>query len=665
MRLYILTIFLALTSVTLFSQNLADSIKYQSIGLEPIDNIGTIGFLESQGKTFVYNQKSTTNGLEICLSEIDNLDLTLLDSCSYIFNTNLIKNNSLSNAEDIDNDGDQDIVLVENGEFDLISKVWIFENISNNSTVEFNDPYLIPGIDIFVSGYPSFVNLNDDEFVDIIISDLHGEITSIINNGDHTFSETDVTIENLTSDGVMNSFIEFSHFNESYLLKFNSKDGFNLFQYDNLIINPLNDSLFKFHYIDPVRNKFFQMSLLDRTQDRDILLSSIFFDDEKGYSTHYYLAYGIFNDAVDNDNDGFTADVDCDDNNPEVNPDQTEESYNGIDDDCNPATLDDDLDQDGFVLDEDCDDSNSNINPDEVEEPYNGLDDDCNPQTPDDDLDQDGFVLSVDCNDNNPDINPGAQELCNNIDDNCNNIIDEGLVFETYYIDDDGDGFGNPNQTISDCTQPQGTSTNDQDCDDSNPNINPNATDIPDNSIDEDCNGEDSTEIVDNDGDGFGTDVDCDDNNPEIYPGQTEEPYNGLDDDCDLSTLDDDLDEDGFVLAEDCDDNNPDINPDAEDIPNNGIDEDCDGEDFLSSTHELANSIVSIYPNPTIDVINIDVIGRLNYNASLYNLEGKQIRTISNSNQITVEDIPQGIYLLEIKDIQTGQKVVEQIIIGR
>ena len=59
------------------------------------------------------------------------------------------------------------------------------------------------------------------------------------------------------------------------------------------------------------------------------------------------------------DGDGYTSDVDCDDNNSDINPGQEEEPYNGIDDDCDPETLDDDLDQDGFALADDCDDNNS------------------------------------------------------------------------------------------------------------------------------------------------------------------------------------------------------------------------------------------------------------------------------------------------------------------
>lgn len=122
----------------------------------------------------------------------------------------------------------------------------------------------------------------------------------------------------------------------------------------------------------------------------------------------------------DLDQDGFNLSEDCDDLNPDINPDIIEIEYNGLDDDCDANTLDDDLDQDGYNLSEDCDDLNSSVNPGSVELTYNGIDDDCNENTLDDDLDQDGYNLSEDCDDLNPDVNPIAEEIPNNgIDENC------------------------------------------------------------------------------------------------------------------------------------------------------------------------------------------------------------------------------------------------------
>jgi hypothetical protein len=58
-----------------------------------------------------------------------------------------------------------------------------------------------------------------------------------------------------------------------------------------------------------------------------------------------------------------------------------------------------------------------------------------------------------DCNDNNAAINPGATENpCNGIDDNCNGTIDEGTPL--WYADADGDGYGNPAQSLASCNQP-------------------------------------------------------------------------------------------------------------------------------------------------------------------------------------------------------------------
>ena len=127
----------------------------------------------------------------------------------------------------------------------------------------------------------------------------------------------------------------------------------------------------------------------------------------------------VFN--LDADGDGYTGDAgDCDDENPNVNPGVVETPYNGIDDDCDLNTPDDDLDGDGFPLIVDCDDENPDVHYFSDEIPYNGLDDDCNEETRDDDLDEDGYELAEDCDDENDMIYPGAEEIPGNgIDEDC------------------------------------------------------------------------------------------------------------------------------------------------------------------------------------------------------------------------------------------------------
>lgn len=108
-----------------------------------------------------------------------------------------------------------------------------------------------------------------------------------------------------------------------------------------------------------------------------------------------------------------------------------------------------------------------------------------------------GYTTNVipggDCDDNNKDVHPGATEICGNgIDDNCDGQIDEGCTVYTFYKDADGDTYGDPASPITNFTGivPVGYVTNNKDCNDNNKNVNPAATEICGNGIDDNCNGQ-------------------------------------------------------------------------------------------------------------------------------------------------------------------------------
>ena len=123
----------------------------------------------------------------------------------------------------------------------------------------------------------------------------------------------------------------------------------------------------------------------------------------------------------------------------------------------------------------------------------------------------------------------------------------------TYYRDADGDGYGDPANTTEADSAPDGYVSDNTDCDDTNADVNPGATEVC-NGIDDNCDGQIDEGVMttyygDADGDGYGdpantteacsapdgyvTDnTDCDDNNAAVNPGATE-VRNGIDDDCD------------------------------------------------------------------------------------------------------------------------------------
>ncbi len=64
-----------------------------------------------------------------------------------------------------------------------------------------------------------------------------------------------------------------------------------------------------------------------------------------------------------------------------------------------------------------------------------------------------------------------------------------GDACPTWYQDADGDGYGDPDATVVACEQPSGTVDDNSDCDDSDPDVHPGATEICHDGADNDCDG--------------------------------------------------------------------------------------------------------------------------------------------------------------------------------
>ena len=347
----------------------------------------------------------------------------------------------------------------------------------------------------------------------------------------------------------------------------------------------------------------------------------------------------------DDDGDGYASDSDCNDANSAINP-GAPEMCDEIDNDCD-GLVDDkdgnkvgrtwmfDGDEDGYGLA----DSSGNAQYvtacsvdsfDELVENTGG-DPDLLVYYVEADYDSEGEIL-VDCDDSEPTVNPGAEEICDEMDNDCDEEIDEEGTGTTSYYDFDADGYGDDAVTSTECAAPEDYVEMGGDCDDDNAAVNPGATEVCDfMDVDEDCDemaddadtgGASGTMAwyTDADGDGSGaeglesvgmscdggewlslTADDCDDAVATTYPGAAEW-CDLVDNDCDGDTDEDavdqttwtrDGDSDGYgdssvsytsclspsgytEMGDDCDDAVATTYPGADEMMD-GVDNDCDG----------------------------------------------------------------------------------------
>ncbi len=169
---------------------------------------------------------------------------------------------------------------------------------------------------------------------------------------------------------------------------------------------------------------------------------------------------------------GMVADgTDCDDSDPTVNP-AAPELCDGLDNNCNGQI--DEIPPTTWYYDGDGDDYG---------DPTTGLDSCPAPV---------GYVAdNTDCDDSNAQIHPAAIELCNGIDDDCDALADDDdpdALDTTWYLDSDGDDYGDPSSSVSACAPPPGYIADPDDCDDNDDTVNPAALEVCDGR-DNDCDG--------------------------------------------------------------------------------------------------------------------------------------------------------------------------------
>ena len=217
----------------------------------------------------------------------------------------------------------------------------------------------------------------------------------------------------------------------------------------------------------------------------------------------------VVDPCSDLDGDGSTdCDGDCDETDATVYPGATE-LCDGIDQDCD-GVVDNGVSYYDWYPDDDGD----------------GYGDPAGPSTYDCIAPGSGYANNGDdCDDTDATISPDALEICDGIDQDCDTVIDNGAGTSEYWPDLDGDGFGDADAEAEiECFAPEDYVDNDDDCDDTDDGVSPDADEVWYDGIDQDCRGDDD---YDQDRDGRQTaelgGTDCDDTDPEVWEDCGEE----------------------------------------------------------------------------------------------------------------------------------------------